>query len=153
MKVAAFSKAEVMSGTAGFSLSNTVVFRFYDPNKGNYAENDEVYEKYAGGYIALISDIDFSESGNSKIRYEDYIPEADALCDRIFREFLRGRDIIFQCEDGCRISGAFAAAVIDVFRKFRDDIEGERAEGYNQYVYSKVFDMLEKLKKEEYTIL
>lgn len=153
MKVAAFSRAQIESGKAGFNPENTVVLRFYESVNSIRSEKDEIYDKYAGGYISLIRDLDFSDPENNITGYEDYLPEADVLAKSIFREFLRGRDIIFQCEDGIRISGAFATATIEIFRAFRDDIYGECTEGYNEFAYKKIYDMLASLKRDEYTIL
>ena len=91
MKVAAFSRARIESGKAGFNPENTVVFRFYESVNRSRTEKDDTYDEYAGGYISLIRDLDFSEPENNIAGYEDYLPEADVLARSIFREFSQGQ--------------------------------------------------------------
>ena len=132
-------------------LKNTAVISFYDPPTKVKAEGDTPVD-YAGKcdrvFPVALHDIDRSYMPEYGLTYETYFPEVDDLATFVYRAVEDGLDIICQCEYGQSRSAATAAAILEHFEGKGLSIFADERYYPNQAVYHKVFDALEKVKKE-----
>ena len=146
-----YSRAAMEDLLKTSSLKNTAVISFFDPPTKMKAQGDTPVD-YAGKcdrvFPVALHDIDRSYMPEYGLTYETYFPEADDLATFVYRAVADGLDIICQCEYGQSRSAATAAAILEHFEGKGLSVFADERYYPNQAVYHKVFDALEKVKKE-----
>ena len=150
MKVEIYSRKAIKELINGEFPKNTAVISFCSPHKTRRAEEVQVYFGNVCDRVfnILIPDIDIEILCDYGYTYETYLAEADKLAQFIYEVKAEERDIICQCDYGQSRSAACAAAILQHFERRGIDIFADYRYYPNQLVYHKVFDALEKYKKE-----
>ena len=131
--------------------SNTAVISFYDPpspSRRDACVPVDYSGKASRVFQVAIHDIDLSVLPDFNLTYDTYFPEADALAQFIYSAKADGLDMICQCEYGESRSSACAAAILEHFCGNGISVFADYRYYPNQVVYHKVFDALEKYKKD-----
>lgn len=129
----------------------TAVISFYDP-QGSFRDKDYKPVDYMGQaerlFQVCIHDIDLSVLSDYGLTYDTYFPESNRLAEFIYNAKNDGMDIICQCEYGESRSSACAAAILEHFYQKGLSIFTDYRYYPNQVVYHKVFEALERCKKQ-----
>jgi len=135
---------------------NTAVISFYDPAikriDKNYTHVD-YSEKCKRVFYSEVDDLDIGYLGEKGLTYDTYFTEADEIAEFIYQAYNDGLDIICQCEYGQSRSAGCAAAIIEHFYKSGIWIFADYRYYPNQVIFHKIFDALEKYRKEHQDIL
>lgn len=151
MQVAIYSREAMEALLETGVLENTAVISFYDPPTKVKPAGDTPVD-YTGKcdrvFPVAIHDLDRSALADYGLTYETWFPEADALARFIHQAVADGLDMVCQCEYGQSRSAACAAAILEHFERTGISVFADERYYPNQAVYHKVFDALEKVKKE-----
>lgn len=154
MKIEIYSRQAIKELMDGAFPRHVAVISFYSPRKAHRAEEARVCfaSRFADRvFYIMIPDIDIELLGDYGYTYETYLAEADALAEFIYEARAEGRDLICQCDFGQSRSAACAAAILQHFEGRGIDIFADYRYYPNQLVYHKVFDALERYKREKQT--
>lgn len=132
-------------------IENAAIISFYAPNDHMRGVKSEIPIDYTGKcnrvmQIAL-HDLDPHVLADYGLTVDTYFPEADLIADFIFQAKNDGLDIICQCEYGQSRSAGCAAAILQYFGQSGIKVFADYRYYPNQLIYHKVFDALNKYKK------
>lgn len=150
MKVDIYSRQTAKEKMATGFPENVAVISFYTPqNRKRPVEARLDYGSLCTRVFYVgIPDIDVSVLQDFGYTLEEYLSEAAGLAKYIYQAKEDGLDIICQCDFGQSRSAACAAAILQHFEGRGIDIFADYRYYPNQLVYNKIFEALEKHKKE-----
>jgi hypothetical protein len=149
MNVTIYSRGEAEDAVAeGRIPPNTAVINFHDPIRTHY---DLTPVDYRGMPTKLFTcgvvDQEPDDFRMAEEAVKEYLPEAPEIADFIYEAYENDMDIICQCEYGQSRSAGCAAAILQHFYGTGIDIFLDYKRFPNRLVYHKIFDELEKRKK------
>ncbi|MBD5142839.1 MAG: hypothetical protein K2K06_06540 [Oscillospiraceae bacterium] len=147
MNVDIYAKEEMQKIIANQFPKNTVVISFYDKRKSknySYINYDSVCQDV---FYCEIDDLDLKVLEYYGYTYDTYFPEADKLAEFIYHAYQNHKNIICQCDYGQSRSAGCASAILEHFYHTGISVFADYRRSPNQVVYHKVFDALEKYKK------
>ena len=151
MNVNIYSREEIEKLLETENLKNTAIISFYDPAIRRI-DKDYKPVNYSGKcdrvFLCELNDLDIDVMPQYDLTYNTFFPEADELAEFIYKAKNDGLNIICQCEYGQSRSAGCAGAILEHFYKNGISIFTDYRYFPNQVVYHKVFDALEKYKKE-----
>ena len=132
-------------------FQKVAVISFYDPEWKGWGRSEPVdFSKKCDRVLQIcLFDIDREALHDFGLSEETYFPEADKLAEFIYKAKEDGLDIICQCEYGQSRSAACAAAILQHFSKSGIEVFADYRYYPTQLVYHKVFDALNKYKKDK----
>ncbi len=154
MTVKIYSRKAMEALLAKGKIENTAVISFHDPvGRGRRRLEDYAPVNFTGKCQRVmqiaIHDLDPEALSAFGLSVETYFPEADALAEFIYQAKEDGLDIICQCEYGQSRSAGCAAAILQHFAGNGIDVFVDYKYYPNQLIYHKVFDALEKYRREK----
>lgn len=148
MNITIYSKKEMEIMIAEHKFpEHTAVISFYDKRRSENYKYINYNNICQDVFYCEIDDLDLKVLEYYGYTYDTYFPETDKLAKFIYKAYENNKNIICQCDYGQSRSAGCASAILEHFYHTGISVFIDYRRCPNQVVYHKVFDALEKYKK------